>query len=74
MSRNAIDAAVETFGTAAEFARAIGVSSVFVSQMRSGVKQIPPTLCPRIEVATNGRVTREMLRPDIFGPLDVRGV
>lgn len=65
---NAIEAAIGQFKSAAEFARAIGVSAPFVSQMRNGVKQIPAELCPRIERVTGGAVTMQMLRPDIFGP------
>lgn len=66
----AIDDAVKAAGTQAKLARAIDVSPVFVSQMRSGVKAVPAELCPRIELATGGQVTREQLRPDIFGPLE----
>ena len=68
---SAIDAAVKAVGNQAQLARAIGVSAVFVSQMRSGTKSVPAELCPKIELATKRQVTREQLRPDIFGPLEV---
>ncbi len=28
-------------------------------------KQVPPEYCPAIEILTDGRVTRQQLRPDV---------
>jgi DNA-binding transcriptional regulator YdaS (Cro superfamily) len=46
-----------------------GVTPAFISHMKTGRKAIPPALCPKIEAATGGLVTRAQLRPDIFGKL-----
>ena len=50
-------------------AKALGVSSSMISQWKSGHRRISPETAIRIEIATNGAVTREDLRPDIFGPI-----
>ncbi|WP_444927161.1 transcriptional regulator [Microbulbifer sp. TRSA002] len=67
---SALDIAIKLVGSQANLARAIGVTPVFVSQMRNGLKAIPPKLCSKIELATQRRVSRACLRPDVFGPLD----
>lgn len=54
-------------GTQAEFAQACGISQGLVSQFLSGAKQPGWRTCQRIELVTNGRVTRYQLRSDIFG-------
>lgn len=67
---NHLERAADLLGSQKSLAESIGVSAVFVSQMISGVKQIPPRLCLPIEEATEGAVTRYDLRPDIFGSPD----
>jgi DNA-binding transcriptional regulator YdaS (Cro superfamily) len=61
-----IERAAEIVGGRSVLAARISVSSSFISQMITGTRPIPPKLCRAIEVATEGRVTREELRPDIF--------
>ena len=60
-----IDAAISVVQSAAEFAKAIDRSPQFVSQLRSGGRQVPAELCPLIELATGGKVRCEELRPDV---------
>lgn len=50
---------------AADFARGLGVSQVQLSQWRTGARQVPAEHCPKIEKATGGTVTCEILRPDV---------
>jgi DNA-binding transcriptional regulator YdaS (Cro superfamily) len=63
---SAIERAAEIAGGQAALAARISVSSSFISQMIRGTRPVPPKLCRAIEAATEGRVTREELRPDIF--------
>ena len=64
---NPILKAIDACGTQGELAERIGVSQGFISQLARGARPIPPGLCRRIEDATDGAVTREDLRPDVFG-------
>jgi len=50
----------------AAFAKKVGVSQGRVSQWLDG-ETIPAERCVAIEKATQGRVTRQDLRPDLFG-------
>ena len=71
-----IEKAVQLCGSQKALAKKIDVTPVFVSQMVTGAKSIPARLCLPIENATENRVTRYELRPDIFGSAstDVREV
>lgn len=51
--------------TAADLARALGISPVLISQWRTGRRPIPAERCPEIEKATGGAVRCESLRPDV---------
>lgn len=51
-------------GTAAALARALGVSSVMVTQWAMGEKTIPAERCPDIERFSEGALTCEALRSD----------
>lgn len=53
----------------ARAAEAFGVSPQFLRRMIRD-SYIPPGRCKTIEAATNGAVTAEQLRPDIFGPAE----
>jgi hypothetical protein len=48
-----------------DLARQIGVVGVLVNQWQSGKRRVPDTHCPAIELATEGVVTCEELRPDV---------
>lgn len=64
---NALDRAIAHFGTATDLAKALGLSSMAITQWKR--RGVPAERCPEIEAATGGAVTRLDLRPDIFGPL-----
>ena len=64
--------------TQAAFARALGkvdregngrqsYVSMLLRRLRAG-RPAPADICPKIEEATQGEVTRYDLRPDVFGP------
>lgn len=61
-----IQRAIELVGPSC-LAKAIGVKPQFVTALGSGERPVPPGRCLAIEKATNGRVTRYELRPDVFG-------
>ena len=52
-------------GSQAALARAIGVHRASISAWK--LRGIPPHRCVQIERVTLGLVSREQLRPDIFG-------
>jgi len=54
-------------GTQSTFAKACGVSQGLVSQFLKGSKKPGWKTCKKIESITGGKVTRQDLRPDIFG-------
>ncbi|WP_373565909.1 transcriptional regulator [Microbulbifer okhotskensis] len=61
---------MRVLGSSAKLERTIGViTPVFVSQMRSGVRAIPPKHCIKLELATQRVVTRARLRADVIDPL-----
>ncbi len=62
-----IQEAVTLLGGARQLAKASGVSHQAVSFWLTGARQISPALALRVAAATNGQVTKEALRPDIFG-------
>lgn len=51
----------------AELAAAVGYSPDYLWQVATGRRKAGHKLANAIETATNGRVTRYSLRPDIFG-------
>jgi len=66
-SRDGIVRAIACFGSAKKLAKAIGFSQGAVSRAKKwGYATAEMATC--IEVATNGDVTRLMLRPDVFAP------
>lgn len=63
-----IQKAVELLGSQQKLAEAAGVSAQAVSFWVAGARMISPECAIKIEQATEGAVTRNHLRPDIFGP------
>ena len=63
-STNAIDRAIDVFGSQVNLARAIGVTNALVSNWVCG-GNIAAHHCPTIERVTYGAVKCEELRPDI---------
>ncbi len=45
----------------------LGVTRGTIRQYRCGILRVTPERAIQIEKATNGEITREDLRPDIFG-------
>ncbi|WP_444897921.1 helix-turn-helix domain-containing protein [Microbulbifer sp. SSSA005] len=64
---NTIKRAVKSVGTQGRLAQLLGVTQGMVSAWATGRKEIAPHRCSQIERVTFGAVTREELRPDIFG-------
>lgn len=61
-------------GTQTSFAKACGVSQGLVSQFLRGAKKPGWKTCQKIELITQGKVTRHQLRPDIFGEKPALGL
>ncbi|WP_081760435.1 transcriptional regulator [Bordetella petrii] len=50
--------------SAAALARHVGVSPALLYQWRTGRRPVPVEHCAAVELATDGAVTRQELRPD----------
>lgn len=63
-----LETAIKHVGTQAQFAAAIDKNQSYVSMLLHRIKnkgsRVPAEICPKIEEATGGKVTRQMLRPD----------
>lgn len=57
----------EPRGAKAEMAEYLKITPTWLALLMRGHKRASPALAARIEKATGGLVTREELRPDIFG-------
>lgn len=66
---DALNRAIDLFGTQAEFAEKLQVKPMAISQWKK--RGVPAERCREIERVTEGKVTRAELRPDIFGNDDV---
>lgn len=66
MSTHPLERVIEIVGTQEELAARLGIKSPSISGWRNRNK-VPSERCIAIEQATNGRVTRYDLRPDVFG-------
>lgn len=64
MTSQSVKKACDILGSQAELARCVGVEPAFVSQWLTNKRPVPARLCPAIEQATSGAVTRKDLRPD----------
>jgi DNA-binding transcriptional regulator YdaS (Cro superfamily) len=63
---DALQRAIENLGSQAALARMLGVVPMAVSNWKLR-GQVPADKCLAIERATLGAVTKEQLRPDVFG-------
>lgn len=63
-----VQKAVDMIGSQAALGEAIGESQQYVWHILNSAKSIKAEVAVRIELATNGKVSRSDLRPDIFGP------
>jgi len=62
---NGLDEAIKHFGGQSILAKALGVSSMAISQWKK--RGVPASRAVEIETATNGGVPRHLIRPDLFG-------
>jgi DNA-binding transcriptional regulator YdaS (Cro superfamily) len=58
--------ACKIVGSQVEMARALGVTPAMVNQMCKGLRPVPVEHCATIERLTEGKVTRQTLRPNDF--------
>jgi DNA-binding transcriptional regulator YdaS (Cro superfamily) len=63
--REAIEHAIEMFGSEYKLADAIGFSQSAIWRAKT-IGRPTPEMAVNIEVATNGKIKREMMRPDVF--------
>jgi DNA-binding transcriptional regulator YdaS (Cro superfamily) len=71
MENDGLKRAIELFGSQGRLARALvergfQVRQAQISNWLNRDKFVPAQACPHIECLTNGQVTREQLRPDVF--------
>lgn len=63
---DALKVAVTTIGTQTDLARVVGRTPQAVSDVLRRGLRVPPEWCIPIEDATEGKITRSMLRPDLY--------
>lgn len=68
----ALRRAVEILRSQAKAAEAVGVRQQTVSELLRIGKKVPAEWCIPLEKATEGEITRHMLRPDLY-PIDEDG-
>jgi len=61
-----IESAIKLFDSKKHFCLAIGMTPQFLTQIESGKRPLPPKFALAIERATDGKCTRQQLRPDIY--------
>jgi DNA-binding transcriptional regulator YdaS (Cro superfamily) len=66
----AVETAVQLLGGPAATARTLKVTAPLIYQWRNQLRPVAPRHCIPIEEATDGKVTRYDLRPDVFGAPD----
>ncbi len=71
MGKTGLKRAIELFGSQKKLAeeltkRGVAVGQGQISNWLNRDKFVPAQACPHIECLTNGQVTREQLRPDVF--------
>jgi DNA-binding transcriptional regulator YdaS (Cro superfamily) len=63
--REAIEHAIEIFGSEYKLADAIGFSQSAIWRAKT-IGKPTPEMAVNIEVATKGKIKREVMRPDVF--------
>jgi DNA-binding transcriptional regulator YdaS (Cro superfamily) len=61
-----IEKVIELFKSRADLCRAIGMKQQFLVQIENGTKPLPAKYALKIEAATDRKITRQQLRPDIY--------
>lgn len=64
---NHIERAVELLGSQKKLADAIGCSQQHISLLIRGAVKTTAEMAVKIDRATDGQVSRKVIRPDIFG-------
>lgn len=72
MSQSALEKAVEIVGSQAELARRIDKKQAHVWNWLNRDKEVPAEAVIPIERATEGKVTRHELRPDLYPAEEAR--
>lgn len=67
-TKDPLTRAIDIFGSQQALADALTIKSPSISGWRQSGR-VPAERCAAIEQLTNGQVTRNDLRPDVFGPL-----
>jgi DNA-binding transcriptional regulator YdaS (Cro superfamily) len=67
-----IEKAIELAGGTSALAKKIGVNSPQVVSNWVARKRVPPKYCAAVERATEGRVTRQELRPELWGDVAIQ--
>lgn len=62
-----LEKAIRIAGSQSELARRIGVKQQYIWYWLHKAKAVPAEYVAKIEAATDSRVTRYQLRPDVFG-------
>ncbi|MDR0251113.1 MAG: helix-turn-helix domain-containing protein [Burkholderiales bacterium] len=75
-AKKAVEEAFRIVGSASAVARAFGISAAATLKWlelspKTGLPKIPPERCRRLEELTGGKVTREQMRPDVFGSAEI---
>lgn len=66
--KEALDRAIELFGSASEMAKQLGYKSgAMAIRQWQARESVPPQAAKKIEALLGGRVTRADLCPDVFG-------
>lgn len=65
--RRHVEAAVQKLGSQSKLAEAMGCSQQQISYLLKEAKGMTAEMAIAVERATDGEVSRETLRPDIFG-------
>jgi len=63
---DALKQAVEAIGSASAAARALGITPQAVSEILRKGRQAPAEWCIPLEKATDGKISRHDLRPDLY--------
>lgn len=61
-----MDKLILFFGGRDEAAKALGISPSYISMVKHGRRKFSPSLAVLIDKKTNGTVTKQELRPDIW--------
>lgn len=69
MKRSLLTRAVELLGSQANLAEVLGITQPSVSLLLNHGKEIRAEYAMKIDAATNGVISKELLRPDLWPPV-----